>query len=258
LEGLKYNMDTLGEKKEGGILKGCVVERIDESKAEPGTYVAVLDYKGRNMTLRAMSKQPELEALCASKAAADLEWHKDGKTWFFDRVLKVQENGLAVVVPSDKPVSAADPGVVVDLDVALAHSSFDQQAGFAKKITSIIENCKLYTTISGKKYVHVEGWEALGAMTNHCAVITSVREEAEFFEASAELRDGSGRVVSVGIARAYKQEKIKERIRWSEAYQVMSMAQTRAIGKAYRNQLAWIIRLAGYCPTPAEERTNGE
>ena len=33
----------------------------------------------------------------------------------------------------------------------------------------------------------------------------------------------------------------------------MSMAQTRAIGKAYRNCLAWIIRAAGYEPTPAEE-----
>jgi hypothetical protein len=31
------------------------------------------------------------------------------------------------------------------------------------------------------------------------------------------------------------------------------MAQTRAIGKAYRNILAWIIRAAGYEPTPAEE-----
>jgi hypothetical protein len=31
------------------------------------------------------------------------------------------------------------------------------------------------------------------------------------------------------------------------------MAQTRAIGKAYRNCLAWIIRAAGYEPTPAEE-----
>ena len=31
------------------------------------------------------------------------------------------------------------------------------------------------------------------------------------------------------------------------------MAQTRAISKAYRNILAWIIRAAGYEPTPAEE-----
>lgn len=37
----------------------------------------------------------------------------------------------------------------------------------------------------------------------------------------------------------------------------MSMAQTRAIGKAYRNILAWIIRAAGYEPTPAEEMDYG-
>lgn len=33
----------------------------------------------------------------------------------------------------------------------------------------------------------------------------------------------------------------------------MSMAQTRATGKAFRNVLAWAIRAAGYEPTPAEE-----
>ena len=38
-----------------------------------------------------------------------------------------------------------------------------------------------------------------------------------------------------------------------QEFAIMSMAQTRAIGKAYRNCLAWIIRAAGYEPTPAEE-----
>ena len=31
------------------------------------------------------------------------------------------------------------------------------------------------------------------------------------------------------------------------------MAQTRAIGKAYRNIIGWVIKLSGYEPTPAEE-----
>jgi hypothetical protein len=36
-------------------------------------------------------------------------------------------------------------------------------------------------------------------------------------------------------------------------YQLRSMAQTRAAAKALRNALAWVVVLAGYKPTPAEE-----
>ena len=41
--------------------------------------------------------------------------------------------------------------------------------------------------------------------------------------------------------------------KYYQEFAIASMAQTRAIGKAYRNILAWIIRAAGYEPTPAEE-----
>ena len=36
-------------------------------------------------------------------------------------------------------------------------------------------------------------------------------------------------------------------------FQLRSMAQTRACAKALRNVLAWVVVLAGYRPTPAEE-----
>ena len=38
-------------------------------------------------------------------------------------------------------------------------------------------------------------------------------------------------------------------------FQLASMAQTRAGAKALRNRLAWVVVLAGYRPTPAEEMT---
>ena len=40
-------------------------------------------------------------------------------------------------------------------------------------------------------------------------------------------------------------------------FQLASMAQTRAGAKAFRNRLAWVVVLAGYRPTPAEEMTEG-
>ena len=41
-------------------------------------------------------------------------------------------------------------------------------------------------------------------------------------------------------------------------FQLRSMAQTRACAKALRNALAWVVVLAGYKPTPAEELPRAE
>lgn len=49
----------------------------------------------------------------------------------------------------------------------------------------------------------------------------------------------------------------KERVKLGDepvpSFQLRSMAQTRASAKALRNVLAWVVVLAGYRPTPAEE-----
>jgi hypothetical protein len=55
---------------------------------------------------------------------------------------------------------------------------------------------------------------------------------------------------------------VKEKVKTEEVavplFQLRSMAQTRACAKAFRNVLAWVVVLAGYRPTPAEEMTGGE
>jgi len=247
-------------EQDKGVLKGCLIDRVDESSTEKGDYIIVFTYKQRPMTLHKKlsdSEKAELELLKETKVSADLEWHKErgGKEWVFDRV--IQSDKPEFLAPKNLDVIEAMPAenLAVCHETAAASGEFNRQASFAKEITKVIDKCQLYTTIGNKKYVHVEGWEALGAMTGHTALIKSVFESPEYFEATAELYDGGNRLVSSGIARAYKEESFKAggKRRWEHDYQVMSMAQTRAIGKAYRNKLAWIIRLAGYSPTPAEE-----
>ena len=56
--------------------------------------------------------------------------------------------------------------------------------------------------------------------------------------------------MAVGIALCSNKEKTK---RYFDEYAILSMAQTRAIGKAYRNLLAWLMKAAGFEATPAEE-----
>jgi hypothetical protein len=50
-----------------------------------------------------------------------------------------------------------------------------------------------------------------------------------------------------------KKERVKVADQPVPSFQLRSMAQTRACAKAFRNVLAWVVVLAGYKPTPAEE-----
>jgi hypothetical protein len=61
-------------------------------------------------------------------------------------------------------------------------------------------------------------------------------------------KDGS--VVSSGFAICSQAENKKSGF---DEYAILSMAQTRAIGKAFRNMIGWVMKLEGYEATPAEE-----
>lgn len=50
-----------------------------------------------------------------------------------------------------------------------------------------------------------------------------------------------------------KKDRVKVADQPVPSFQLRSMSQTRACAKAFRNVLAWVVVLAGYKPTPAEE-----
>lgn len=112
----------------------------------------------------------------------------------------------------------------------------------------------LFTKIGGHNYVHVDGWEFAGGMLGILPRVVEVQDISKGDEvkwrAEVEIVDAAGRVVSRGFALCSDKESRKKNF---DEYAVLSMAQTRAIGKAYRNALAWIMKLAGYEGTPSEE-----
>jgi len=123
----------------------------------------------------------------------------------------------------------------------------------AAELAKIINDRKLYTTISGRKFVQVEGWETLGAMLGVLPreVPPVLRHEDGTYEAVVELvRVGDQAIIGRGSAICGVDEKT-----WANRpeYARRSMAITRATGKAYRLAFSWIMTLAGYQPTPAEE-----
>ncbi|RLG70896.1 MAG: hypothetical protein DRO04_00965 [Candidatus Iainarchaeum archaeon] len=121
---------------------------------------------------------------------------------------------------------------------------------YAKILKDVVEKQKLYVVIQGRKYVRCEGWQVLGALLKCTPRIVRVTEIPNGFEAEAEIVNVEGKILSRAVARCTRNER-----NWAnrDDYALMSMAQTRAVAKAFRLGFSWILGLAGYEPTPAEE-----
>lgn len=133
-----------------------------------------------------------------------------------------------------------------------------QMVAMASVLKKHILQYNLFTDISGKNYVHVEGWQFAGGMLGIMPLVTSTddisKTPANFkYRASVDLINmKTGNIVGKGSAICSNTENKKKSF---DEYAVMSMAQTRAIGKAYRNTIGWVMKLAGYEGTPSEEMT---
>ena len=125
---------------------------------------------------------------------------------------------------------------------------------FANDLKNMIVQNKLFTDIKGKNYVNVEGWQIAGAFTGVFPIVESVENLSDRtlykYRAEVSLRDKDGNKVGYGVAICTNKEPGKTRF---DEYAVASMAQTRAVGKAFRMKIGWLLKIAGYETTPAEE-----
>lgn len=125
----------------------------------------------------------------------------------------------------------------------------------ANVLAPIIEDKKLYKVIGkdGKRHVMAEAWSALMGLLEVDPIVEYCRrlerEDEIAYEARVLLvRNGQTICAAETIASN------KENATWSRSEQgIKSMAQTRALGKACRLKFSWIVVLAGYVPTAAEE-----
>lgn len=139
----------------------------------------------------------------------------------------------------------------------------------ADRLKAVLDQQALTERIAGNEHVKAEGWTLLAAMTGHTPRIAWTRKVdpsiGDGWEACAELIDGFGRVVTSAEAMALREEGAeredgKSGARWAKAgeYAIRSMAQTRATSRAIRLKLGYIVSLAGYSATAAEEMPAGE
>lgn len=155
----------------------------------------------------------------------------------------------------------------------------------AQALKSVIVQQRLFKNINGRDHVLVEGWTTLGSMLGVVPIVqwsrriepatkydvevihyewvtengrklkrekgrSSYTVDGYDWEARVEARTMDGRTVGGAEAMCSRKEHT-----WSrrDDYALRSMAQTRATSKALRGPLGFIVSLAGYAATPAEE-----
>jgi len=129
----------------------------------------------------------------------------------------------------------------------------------ADALAEVIRSRELSSSIRGKEYVRVEGWTTLCAMlgVTPCE-IENVGDEDGVYTSTVELvRASDGAVIGRASAECGAPDEVDRNGTpiWASRprYARRSMAATRATGKACRLAFSWIMALAGYEPTPAEE-----
>ncbi len=120
----------------------------------------------------------------------------------------------------------------------------------ANALAKVVRDKKLTVRIQKSDHVRVEGWTLLGTMLGVFPVCVWSRKLDDGWEARVEARTLAGLVVGAAEAMCTRAEKT-----WGsrDDYALRSMAQTRATSKALRQPLGFVMTLAGFDPTPAEE-----
>lgn len=139
-------------------------------------------------------------------------------------------------------------------------SSPEKTLALANELTKFIKDRQLSTTIKGKEYVNVDGWQFAGSQLGIVPVLlslTDLSKDLEYkYRAEVELRRLSDdKVVSMGVAICSNKETNKRNF---EEYAIASMAQTRAEGKAFRMLIGWLMKAAGFETTAVEEAAEFE
>lgn len=164
----------------------------------------------------------------------------------------------------------ADESPVADAEFALVHQPptglfrtddpvevVTKATRVADALAQVIRQKRLFARIQGKDHVMVEGWQLLGGMLGVSAVCVATEPIEGGYKATVEARNVEGRVIGRAEALCTRQE---TRGPWKTAddHALLSMAQTRATSKALKGPLGFIVSLAGYATTPAEEMPREE
>ncbi len=151
----------------------------------------------------------------------------------------------------------------------------------AKALKDVISKKEKKVMMNGEQYLEFEDWQTVARFYGATVKVVSTEfidyGAAKGFLARATVIRQDGAEISAAEAMCMNDEEkwsTRSKYEWSGPkenrvrnkvgeeqvpfFQLRSMAQTRACAKALRNVFAWVVVLAGYAPTPAEDMTGTE
>lgn len=169
-------------------------------------------------------------------------------------------------------------------DIAIARDPvvvLEEAKRAAKALKDVISRKEKKVMMNGEQYLEFEDWQTVARFYGATVKVDSTEfidyGAAKGFLARASVIRRDGAVISAAEAMCMNDEEkwsTRSKYEWSGPkenrvrnkvgeeqvpfFQLRSMAQTRACAKALRNVFAWVVVLAGYAPTPAEDMTGTE
>jgi hypothetical protein len=145
------------------------------------------------------------------------------------------------------------PAVVAESTPQAIMGRASDVAGVCKRIVA-----ETAQSIQGRKYVRVEGWQAIATAHGCCASAGDVRRVETGYAATGQVRRmDTGAIIATAEGFVGDDEPM-----WAKRpeYARRAMAQTRAISRACRSAFAHVVILmnAGLETTPAEEMPHDE
>lgn len=140
--------------------------------------------------------------------------------------------------------------------IEVAVTRLADASSLGRELRRIVVNHNLSQEVrkGAPHHIKVDAWQIFGEMVEVRPVITELSRielsGKDGWQATCELVDQNGCLVGRGFSLCSRTEKM-----WSsrDDYAILSMAQTRAIGRAFRNAFGQIAKLAGYEAAPLEE-----
>ena len=134
----------------------------------------------------------------------------------------------------------------------------------AARLKHIVDEQKLSVKIGKSEHLRVEGWQTIGrgyGLTCKTEITELIRDAGKIVgvKGHADIIDtSSGQIVGGADSFCFGDEDTedgKDGKSQQSVSQWAGMAQTRAESRAFKQVLSWVVILAGYSPTPAEEMT---
>ena len=173
---------------------------------------------------------------------------------------QTQEIAVVEETPSLPDYAILNPEIPMSTKVGVATNVANCLAPLVRNQGLVVKG--LNAKDKEAEYVTVEGWEVLGTMlgivpdTRIVEEMKNDKDRTIGFKARATLyqnptfEDGKiigGHVLATAEAYCTRDDFQKK------YFSMASMAQTRALGKAYRMALSWIMKMAGFEGTYAED-----